>query len=888
MPWERRRRQRRYFELKPIGRPDVGFSLSRRIASIAMAQATWTKWAPPWLTKAAFWTRGATAVSPDDVAPAKRSYDRRSNPILFTPRQVTMFLDTFGAVALKQLDNRDDDFDIFHTIIKKSKTTMIHPNSNFRRFWDICTAINVVLVCVMMPLDLAFDKYMESLSWPAPLETFFDVYFIIDIVLTFRTGFIASGEVVMDAKEVAKHYAESWLVIDIVSNFPFKYLMDNATSNPKSVKFLKLQKIPKLLRFTRLLKYMRQYAKYYKFVLTFCIMVLSLHAFSCLWVYIYFECNDDVFDDSSDLNCTVATLQISPIYLQALTNVVLLYLGFGQVSTYKPITLVLHSPDEKASPTSYLLSLAIIALGVTTTSIMLGNVISLIISWDQQNSLFRNRMDVISSEMKHYDLPLDLQRRVRRNYDYLWLNQRAYSEMSILNQHGISQPTRTTIALHLYRDLIESVPYFAGEDARFLGRVCLALKTSVFLPGDMIIQQGDTGREMFFVRRGRVQVELPTGPPHVELKDGDFFGETALVVDVRRTNNVRAITICDLNELSKAAFDDILSEFPDFFDKIKKVVIERQLHNMNIKSEKDKALIKAEITDVVNATTTQRNSDVTSPYWQVLHAKRIGNKLKTISDRIRVAQERNPRMTTVLYRPRPRVARRRSAVPKRGVSKKSLVSPASIRRLLEAIEVPLDDEGQLVEAVVRLTNGIPTPGGDGDDDDDDESSKGTGGPSLVATSAATPEGPCTARKLTTTKANLTRESSSSNPRTRRKSSRRPTSTMATPSHATEDNGDDVAAGDGPLLSNPSMADPLAQQMRALESLSNRLAVMEKSAAFMPMFIQAFEDAMKNVTRDVEGAKQALLVEPPSRAPSGQDDDQVDESNRSSSTTNHVV
>ncbi|RLO09913.1 hypothetical protein DYB28_012442, partial [Aphanomyces astaci] len=123
--------------------------------------------------------------------------------------------------------------------------------------------------------------------------------------------------------------------------------------------------------------------------------------------------------------------------------------------------------------------------------------------------------------------------------------------MSILNQPGISQPTRTTIALHLYRDLIESVPYFAGEDSKFLGRVCLALKTAVYLPDDTIIQEGDTGREMFFVRRGLVNVEVPTGPPHIQLKDGDFFGEMALVVDVRRTNTVRAVTICDLNVLSK-------------------------------------------------------------------------------------------------------------------------------------------------------------------------------------------------------------------------------------------------------------------------------------------------------------------------------------------------
>ncbi|RHZ40464.1 hypothetical protein DYB26_004785, partial [Aphanomyces astaci] len=260
--------------------------------------------------------------------------------------------------------------------------------------------------------------------------------------------------------------------------------------------------------------------------------------------------------------------------------------------------------------------------------------------------------------------------------------------MSILNQPGISQPTRTTIALHLYRDLIESVPYFAGEDSKFLGRVCLALKTAVYLPDaftrlllsgttapsprrvDTIIQEGDTGREMFFVRRGLVNVEVPTGPPHIQLKDGDFFGEMALVVDVRRTNTVRAVTICDLNVLSK----NVSATY------------------FHITSPKDKAIIEAELNDVVNETAKRRKNDTTSPYWHVLNAKRVGNKLKDISDKVRLAQERKPRLSTVMYRPRGRLSRPSAVSKGSTTSKGSIANPASIGRLLETIDVPMDDQ----------------------------------------------------------------------------------------------------------------------------------------------------------------------------------------------------
>jgi CRP-like cAMP-binding protein len=93
----------------------------------------------------------------------------------------------------------------------------------------------------------------------------------------------------------------------------------------------------------------------------------------------------------------------------------------------------------------------------------------------------------------------------------------------------------------------------------------------------VIIYQDDIGREMFIVRKGQVEVLKPSEKliqsdkqfkpillskerllkdgsmvkDRIILKDGDFFGETALVAEVRRTNTVIAITICDLNVLNK-------------------------------------------------------------------------------------------------------------------------------------------------------------------------------------------------------------------------------------------------------------------------------------------------------------------------------------------------
>ncbi len=80
------------------------------------------------------------------------------------------------------------------------------------------------------------------------------------------------------------------------------------------------------------------------------------------------------------------------------------------------------------------------------------------------------------------------------------------------------------------------------------------LETAVYLPGDLIIQVDDLGKEMFIVRRGVVEILIahrPENAPRILLKDGAFFGETALVVEVRRTTSVQSVTVTDLNVLNK-------------------------------------------------------------------------------------------------------------------------------------------------------------------------------------------------------------------------------------------------------------------------------------------------------------------------------------------------
>ncbi|MDK9703202.1 MAG: cyclic nucleotide-binding domain-containing protein [Sulfuritalea sp.] len=79
--------------------------------------------------------------------------------------------------------------------------------------------------------------------------------------------------------------------------------------------------------------------------------------------------------------------------------------------------------------------------------------------------------------------------------------------------------------------------------------------------GETIIKQGDPGDYYYLIERGRCKVSrLVAGSPVqlAELKEGDAFGEEALVADAARNATVTMITDGALLRLSKQDFNELL------------------------------------------------------------------------------------------------------------------------------------------------------------------------------------------------------------------------------------------------------------------------------------------------------------------------------------------
>jgi glucose-6-phosphate 1-dehydrogenase len=122
-------------------------------------------------------------------------------------------------------------------------------------------------------------------------------------------------------------------------------------------------------------------------------------------------------------------------------------------------------------------------------------------------------------------------------------------------------------------DVLSRSELFRGGDELFLNAVIMALRPRVAAPGEMIITKGETGREMYFLCRG--EAEVVGSPGNIVLKDGDVFGEIALLMSQPRMASVQAKSICDMFVLDKADFARILHDNPQFAQRVTEIALKR-------------------------------------------------------------------------------------------------------------------------------------------------------------------------------------------------------------------------------------------------------------------------------------------------------------------------
>jgi CRP-like cAMP-binding protein len=123
-------------------------------------------------------------------------------------------------------------------------------------------------------------------------------------------------------------------------------------------------------------------------------------------------------------------------------------------------------------------------------------------------------------------------------------------------------------------ELLTHVPLFSKLDKKELQDVAQIADEIDLRAGKEMATEGDRGREFFVLLKG--EAEVTKGGRRIRtMKEGDFFGEVALVTKMPRTATVTATSDVDVLVITERAFDNLLRKSPSIGRSVAEALAER-------------------------------------------------------------------------------------------------------------------------------------------------------------------------------------------------------------------------------------------------------------------------------------------------------------------------
>lgn len=460
------------------------------------------------------------------------------------------------------------DLQIVHLTDVDRKWYIIPWNSNIKKVWDILGLVFIVYLTFQIPFSLTFLNYQEMTG----ILTITEIFFVLDLVLNFFTGYIKRGDHIVSLNLIAMHYLKTWFLIDFVACVPWERLLTLRFSNEQvsSVVILRWAKLPKLVRVFRLFKTLQRYVRYYNVTLLTVILIFISHFGTCIWINIFQICSLDSY------TCCKTSYILRVYLLGYYANFTSMFIGQTYFLQQFPqplqtISVLLNFTHLSSCDSSNTLNISAWKsfdytnititsasqrysydffsklVGILLASLILVEIFILMNMKAEARLKQQNSIDLFKQQLKQIEAPHSLKYRIRRYYDYLLMHQNK-EKTTLLLDPSLSNSLRQELAYAIFSKIILRVEVFKSCSSDAIYALALRLQTRIYLPDQLIFKKGDITKSMFIIDRGWVSVWLlenqesnKNNPSLNETETQVVFEEETVFDETQPSNNKKTV-----------------------------------------------------------------------------------------------------------------------------------------------------------------------------------------------------------------------------------------------------------------------------------------------------------------------------------------------------------
>ncbi|XP_062150835.1 potassium channel SKOR-like [Alnus glutinosa] len=443
-----------------------------------------------------------------------------------------------------------------------SQGLVIHPDNRWYRAWVNFILLWAVYSSFFTPMEFGFFRGLPENLFI--LDIVGQIAFLVDIVLQFFVAFRDSQtyRMVYKRNPIALRYLKSGFVIDLLACMPWDIIF-KASGKREEVKYLlwiRLCRVRKVTEFVQKMeKDIRINYMFTRIIKLLAVELYCTHTAACIFYY---------------LATTLPPAEEGYTWIGSLKLGDYSYSHFREIDFWKRYTTSLYFAIVTMATVGYgdihavniremIFIMIYVSFDMVLGAYLIGNMTALIVKGSKTEK-FRDKMTDLIKYMNRNRLGREIRNQIKGHVRLQY--ESSYTEAAVLQDIPIS--IRARISQTLYLPYIEKVSLFRGCSSEFINQIVIRLHEEFFLPGEVIMEQGNVVDQLYFVCHGVLE-EVGIGEDGSEdtvslLQPNSSCGEISILCNIPQPYTVRVCELCRLLRLDKQSFTNVLDIY--FYD----------------------------------------------------------------------------------------------------------------------------------------------------------------------------------------------------------------------------------------------------------------------------------------------------------------------------------